>query len=86
MGERGYTCRSREAGLAEVYRALVKATTRLPEQTQQVIVAVYGLDGQPARTLAEVGREWGLSGEGVRYWRNKQLKSRPRKLSAKYRI
>jgi RNA polymerase sigma factor (sigma-70 family) len=53
--------------------ALLEAVRRLPTRPRQVIVAVYGLDGQPPRSLAAVGRAWGVSGEAVRYWRNAAL-------------
>jgi RNA polymerase sigma factor (sigma-70 family) len=58
---------------SQVEAALQEAVTRLPTRPRQVIVAVYGLDGQPPRSLAAVGRTWGVSGEAVRYWRNLAL-------------
>jgi RNA polymerase sigma factor (sigma-70 family) len=57
----------------QVEAALLEAVRRLPTRPRQAIVAVYGLDGQPPRSLAEVGRAWGVSGEAVRYWRNAAL-------------
>jgi RNA polymerase sigma factor (sigma-70 family) len=57
----------------QVAAALQEAVSRLPTRPRQVIVAVYGLDGQPPRSLAAVGRVWGISGEAVRYWRNVAL-------------
>ena len=57
----------------QVEAALLEAVNRLPTRPRQAIVAVYGLDGQPPRSLAEVGRAWGVSGEAVRYWRNAAL-------------
>ena len=57
----------------QVEAALLEAVNRLPTCPRQAIVAVYGLDGQPPRSLAEVGRAWGVSGEAVRYWRNAAL-------------
>jgi RNA polymerase sigma factor (sigma-70 family) len=58
---------------SQVKAALLEAVRRLPTRPRQVIVAIYGLDGQPPRSLAAVGRAWGVSGEAVRYWRNVAL-------------
>jgi RNA polymerase sigma factor (sigma-70 family) len=58
---------------SQVEAALREAVRRLPSRPRQVIVAVYGLDGQPPRSLAAVGRARGVSGEAVRYWRNAAL-------------
>jgi RNA polymerase sigma factor (sigma-70 family) len=45
----------------------------LPERLRKLIVAHYGLDGTGERSLAEIGREWGLSRERVRQLRNNAL-------------
>ena len=58
---------------SQVEAALLESVGRLPARPQQVIIAVYGLDGQPPRSLAAVGRVWGISGEAVRYWRDAAL-------------
>jgi RNA polymerase sigma factor (sigma-70 family) len=58
---------------SQVEAALLEAVRRLPTRPQQVIVAVYGMDGQPSRSLAAVGKEWGVSREAVRYWHNAAL-------------
>jgi RNA polymerase sigma factor (sigma-70 family) len=58
---------------SQVEAALLEAIRRLPTRPRQAIVAVYGLDGQPPRGLAEAGRAWGVTGEAVRYWRNAAL-------------
>jgi RNA polymerase sigma factor (sigma-70 family) len=58
---------------SQVEAALLEAVRRLPTRPQQVIVAAYGLDGQPPRSLAAVGRAWGISREAVRYWHNAGL-------------
>ena len=58
---------------SQVEAALQEAVRRLPTRPRQVIMAVYGLDGRPPRSLAAVGRAWGVSGEAVRYWRNVAL-------------
>ncbi|MDR5708296.1 MAG: RNA polymerase sigma factor RpoD/SigA [Armatimonadota bacterium] len=39
---------------------------RLPERERAVIRLRYGLDGEPPRTMREVGRRLGLTAEGVR--------------------
>ena len=58
---------------ADIQAALVEAVQRLPDRARQVLVEVYGLDGQPPRSLAVVGRRSGVSREAVRYWHNKAL-------------
>ena len=58
---------------AAVREALVEAVSRLPERLRQVITAAYGLDGQPPRTLAAIGRHFGVTKEMARYWRNDGL-------------
>jgi RNA polymerase sigma factor (sigma-70 family) len=45
----------------------------LPAQRYHVIVAAYGLDGQPPLSLAAIGRLCGVSRERVRQWRNDAL-------------
>ncbi len=57
----------------QVEAALLEAVGRLPDRPRQVMVAAYGLDGQPPRSLAAVGRAWGVSREAVRYWHNAAL-------------
>jgi DNA-directed RNA polymerase sigma subunit (sigma70/sigma32) len=46
---------------------------RLPDRLRAVIVWVYGLDGQPPRSMAALGREWGLTRERIRQLRNDAL-------------
>jgi len=58
---------------SQVEAALREAVQRLPTRPRQVIVAVYGLDGRPPRSLAAVGRVWGVSREAIRYWHNVAL-------------
>ena len=58
---------------SQVETALLEAVRRLPARPRQVMVAAYGLDGQPPRSLAAVGRAWGVSREAVRYWHNAAL-------------
>ena len=57
----------------QVKEALGEAVARLPERLCQVICAAYGLDGKAPRTLAAIGREYGVTREMARYWRNKAL-------------
>jgi len=57
----------------QVKEALAEAVARLPDRLRQVICAVYGLGGNAPRTLAAIGREYGVTGEMVRYWRDKGL-------------
>jgi RNA polymerase primary sigma factor len=57
----------------QVRAALAELLAHLPEQRAQVIVAAYGLDGQPPLSLAAIGRLCGVSGERVRQWRNDAL-------------
>ena len=45
----------------------------LPERSYHIIVAAYGLDGQPPLSLAAIGRLYGLSRERVRQIRNDAL-------------
>ena len=58
---------------AAIQTALLVAVARLPERLRAVLVWVYGLDGQPPRTMASLGRAWGLSGERIRQLRNDAL-------------
>jgi len=56
-----------------VCTTLAAMVARLPEPLQEVVVIFYGLDGAPSRTLAALGRWYGVSGEMVRVWRNEAL-------------
>jgi RNA polymerase sigma factor (sigma-70 family) len=58
---------------AQVHSALVEAVSRLPDRSRHVIVAAYGLDGGPPRSLAAIGREFDVTREAVRHWRNNAL-------------
>jgi len=57
----------------QVHSALVEAVSRLPNRSRQVIVAAYGLDGGSPRSLAAIGREYDVTREAVRHWRNNAL-------------
>ena len=54
-------------------RALQEALRYLPQRLQEVLTRGYGLDGQPARSLAALGRDYGVTRECVRRWRNDAL-------------
>ena len=56
-----------------VREALIEAVSQLPERLSQVVTAAYGLDGKPPRTLAAIGRRFGVTREMARYWRNNGL-------------
>jgi RNA polymerase sigma factor (sigma-70 family) len=47
---------------------------RLSPRLRLVIWAAYGLDGEPARSLAAIGRELGISRERVRQLHNEALR------------
>jgi RNA polymerase sigma factor (sigma-70 family) len=57
----------------EVRAALVAAIGRLPGRQRQVLLAVCGWDGGPARDLSQIGREWGVSRQAAAYWYSKAL-------------
>lgn len=56
-----------------VRTALTAMLACLPEKRYHVIVAAYGLAGQPPLSLAAIGRLYGVSRERVRQWRNDAL-------------
>lgn len=58
---------------ADVRAALQEGLRYLPERLQDVVTRAYGLDGQPACSLAALGREYGVTRERVRQWRNDAL-------------
>lgn len=58
---------------AQMQGALPEALHHLPERLRRVLVAAYGLQGQAPRSLAALGREYGVSRERVRQWRNEAL-------------
>lgn len=62
-----------EVWWGQVKVALSEAVSRLPDRLRQVICAAYGLEGNTPRTLAAIGREYGVTREMVRYWRDKAL-------------
>jgi RNA polymerase sigma factor (sigma-70 family) len=66
LAEQAWQRRALRGVLAELLAAL-------PEKRYHVIVAAYGLDGQPPLSLAAIGRLYGVSRECVRQWRNGAL-------------
>ena len=58
---------------SKIHTALLATVSRLPDRLQAVLVWVYGLDGQPPRTMAALGRKWGLTRERIRQLRNEAL-------------
>ncbi|WP_367351112.1 sigma-70 family RNA polymerase sigma factor [Ottowia sp.] len=56
-----------------VRAALREALAYLPERSYHILVAAYGLDGQPPLSLAALGRSYGLSRERIRQLRNDAL-------------
>ena len=58
---------------AQMRVALREALRHLPERPRQVILVAYGLQGEPPRSLAALGRDYGVSRERVRQWRNEAL-------------
>jgi RNA polymerase sigma factor (sigma-70 family) len=57
----------------DVQAALREALRYLPERLQEIVTRAYGLDGQPACSLAALGRKHGVTRERVRQWRNDAL-------------
>lgn len=51
---------------ASIHQALFSLLSQLPHRLRQVIVARYGLDGHPPRTLRQLGAQLGLSRERIR--------------------
>lgn len=58
---------------AAVAGALAQALSQLEPRAHQVIRAAYGLEGETPRSLAAIGRRYGVSREAVRQWRNDAL-------------
>lgn len=58
---------------AQVRQMLQEELECLPERLRQVVVLYYGLAGQRAHKLAEVGQQLGVSGERIRVLRNHAL-------------
>lgn len=63
-----------EAWQRQAVRAAVQELLAyLPARSYHIMVAAYGLDGQPALSLAAIGRLYGLSRERIRQLRNDAL-------------
>ena len=57
----------------QVSQALREGLVCLPERLRQVVEQVYGLNGEAPISMAEIGREMGLTRERVRQLRNEAL-------------
>lgn len=57
----------------QLHQALEDELSCLPERLRQVIELAFGLDGQPALSLAAIGRQLGVTRERVRQMRNEAL-------------
>lgn len=58
---------------ALVQEALLALVDELPRRLRQIVVARYGLDGQPPRTLRQVGSQLALSHERIRQLQQQAL-------------
>ena len=59
--------------LLAVRSAVQAAVMQLPTRLQEVVRALYGLDGQAPCTQVALGRAWGVSGERIRQLRVQAL-------------
>jgi len=50
----------------QLAKALTAVLPRLPAQERTILAAHYGLEGQPPRTLQQIGKEMSLTRERVR--------------------
>jgi RNA polymerase sigma factor (sigma-70 family) len=57
----------------QLHQALQDELSCLPESLRQVIELAYGLSGQPALSLAAIGRRLGVTRQRVRQMRNEGL-------------
>jgi RNA polymerase sigma factor (sigma-70 family) len=62
-----------ELDRALVHDALLALVFELPDRLLQIIVARYGLDGRPPRSLRQLGVQFGLSHERVRQLQQEAL-------------
>lgn len=58
---------------SQVRASLLQAVRGLPNRLREIVVAAYGLEGEPPRSLAAIGRDLRLSRERVRQLRNEAL-------------
>ena len=59
----------------EVKAALAAAVRRLPGRQREVVLALCGWEGEPARNLSQIGCQWGVSRQAAAYWYYKALVS-----------
>ena len=59
----------------QVWRSIQEGLECLPERSRRVIELAYGFGAEWPHSLAEIGREWGISRERVRQLRNNALVS-----------
>lgn len=57
----------------EMRAVLIATVKQLPERLSEIMVALYGLDGQLPKTLAAVGQAQGVSRERIRQLREQAL-------------
>jgi len=58
---------------ALVHDALLALLSQLPDRLRRIVVARYGLDGRPRRSLRQLGLELGLSHERIRQLQQEAL-------------
>jgi RNA polymerase sigma factor (sigma-70 family) len=58
---------------ALVHDALLMLVSQLPDRLRQIIIARYGLDGVPPRSLRQLGADLGLSHERIRQLQQEAL-------------
>lgn len=63
----------RDLDRALVHDALMALLSQLPDRLQRIIIARYGLDGHPPRSLRRLGAQLGLSHERIRQLQQEAL-------------
>jgi RNA polymerase sigma factor (sigma-70 family) len=69
----------------DLVQALVSVLHKLPEREREILVAHFGLDGVPGRTLQEIGETLGLTRERVRQLERRALERARRLLQERRR-
>jgi RNA polymerase sigma factor (sigma-70 family) len=65
---------------SDVKSEVARIVNTLKPRDKRIMVALYGLDGQPAMTLKEVGDEIGVTREMIRQIKEKTLATLKNKL------